>query len=197
MTTNPVIPLAATFLVGSFPTGVLAGRLNGIDIRTVGSGNVGATNVFRALGKPWGIATLIVDALKGFLPVLLLLKAFPEPSWVPTAGALAAVLGHTFSPFLRFRGGKGVATSAGVFLALLPLPTTAALAVFLAVFLPTRIVALGSLSASLALPTAAFWRSGLTPASGLAALLALLIFLKHIPNIRRLLSGREHGFRKP
>lgn len=179
--------------LGSFPTAYLLVRwLTGQDIRRMGSGNPGATNVFRSVGKGAGAVTLAVDALKGWLPVWLCLRFFPG-DWTAVLTGLATVAGHTWSPFLRFRGGKGVATSAGVFLALLPWTTLAALGVFALTLAASRHVSAGSLAAALILPPLAYWRHGLSPRAGLAAVVGLLVIMKHIPNIRRLMRGEEHA----
>ena len=183
------------FLIGSFPTAYLVGRLRGVDIRTVGSGNAGATNVFRTLGKAPGILTLSVDIVKGLVPVLLARSFFPLTA-VPVISGLAAVAGHSWSPFLRFKGGKGVATSAGVFLGLAPWAGLLAIAVFLGVFLWTRTVSIGSLAAAAVLPTASFLLYGPAPASWLALTVTALVVVKHVPNIRRLLKGEELAFGK-
>jgi glycerol-3-phosphate acyltransferase PlsY len=195
MMTPPVLPIAAAFLIGSIPTAYLVGRTRGLDIRTVGSGNVGATNVFRVLGPALGFLTLAIDMLKGWLPVAMV-RGAADP-WTPVLAGLAAVLGHTFTPFLKFKGGKGVATSAGVFLALLPVPGLLALGVFLAVFLVWRRVSVGSLCACVVLPGSALFLYGLTPATGLAAAVALLVVIRHAANIKRLVKGEEPSFRKP
>jgi glycerol-3-phosphate acyltransferase PlsY len=190
-----IVFIALCFLAGSFPTAYLVGRARGVDIRTVGSGNVGATNVFRVLGRGAGVFTLTVDVLKGLVPVLILEK-WSGVAWAPAAGAVAAVLGHSFSPFIKFRGGKGVATSAGAFLALLPLATLAALLVFLLLFSWTRIVSVGSLGGAAVLPAVAFVVNGPSPAAILAAAVSFLIVVRHIPNIKRLLRGEERSFKK-
>jgi len=187
--------LVACYLVGSLPTGYLLGRfLKGIDIRQVGSRNPGATNVFRSVGKTAGIATLLIDIFKGWVVTWLSLRFFPG-EFLPLLGGLAAVAGHSWSPFLSFRGGKGVATSAGVFFALLPTPTLAALTVFAVVFGLSHYVSAGSLAGAVALPSVALWLAGWGPRSGLALLVAALIVVKHIPNIRRLLKGEELAVR--
>jgi glycerol-3-phosphate acyltransferase PlsY len=125
--------LTVTFVVGSIPTGVLVARAKGVDLRKVGSGNIGATNVGRALGKRWAVIVLLVDASKGALPVLLLARYSSDP-WLPALGGIAAVYGQVFSVFLRGRGGKGVATSLGAGMALAPLPTLLALGTFVVLF---------------------------------------------------------------
>lgn len=179
------------YLLGSLPTAYLVAKgLKGVDIRTVGSGNVGATNVFRTVGKGAGVATLAVDVLKGFLPVWLALRQAPGGLTAVLCG-LAAVAGHTWSPFLRFHGGKGVATSAGVFLALLPWPTLGAVAVFVAGFRISGHVSVGSMAGAVALAAGAFYAEGVSPSSVLSLVLSLLILFRHIPNLRRLFKGEE------
>lgn len=190
-----IVFIAVCFLAGSFPTAYLVGRAHGVDIRKAGSGNIGATNVFRVLGRGAGVLTMTVDVLKGLVPVLLLEK-WSGVAWAPAAGAVAAILGHSFSPFMKFKGGKGVATSAGAFLALLPVATLSAIVVFLLLFIWTRIVSIGSLGGAAVLPTAAFLINGKSPAAFLAAAVSFLIVVRHVPNIKRLLKGEEKGFRK-
>jgi acyl phosphate:glycerol-3-phosphate acyltransferase len=182
--------VALSYFVGSCPTGYLMGRcVKGVDIRTAGSGNVGATNVFRTVGVGPGVATLLIDMLKGLVPVWVSLHLFPGDA-LPILTGLASVAGHTWSPFLRLKGGKGVATSAGVFAALLPIPTLASVLSFVLGFGLSRRVSVGSLLGAMVLPSVAF-AAGPSPRAWLALLLGLLVILKHIPNIRRLLKGEE------
>jgi glycerol-3-phosphate acyltransferase PlsY len=184
--------LLATFLVGSIPTGVLVARMKGIDLRKVGSGNIGATNVGRALGKKWATLVLLVDASKGALPVVLLGRWFASP-WLPAMGALAAVLGQTFSIFLRGRGGKGVATSLGAGMALAPLPALACLGTFIVVFSSARIVSVGSLVALASYPVF-LWLGGLAtwPRLAFAFSILVLVVARHKDNLVRLARGQEH-----
>lgn len=194
------------FLVGSIPTGFLVARARGVDIRRVGSGNIGATNVVRALGWGWGGFTLALDILKGAVPVLLLppWAARGDPSWLlgtAMACAAAAVAGHNWTPFLGFRGGKGVATGAGALVALAPLPTLAGLAVWGAVFGVGRFVSLASMAAAAALPLMCLLLEPAgrrIPLALFTAALAAITIARHRPNIVRLLEGREHrvGCRK-
>lgn len=190
------------YLMGSLPTGYLAGRLRGIDIRQVGSGNIGATNVFRVLGKPAGIIVLIIDGLKGYAavawaPALLqnLLSAHvTEPDALRVTAGLAAILGHNFTCWLRFRGGKGIATSAGVLAALVPGALLIILCIWIIVFALTRYVSLASISASFALPFATWLtRQNLALTIVTSAMAALAIY-KHRSNIQRLMQGTEHRF---
>jgi glycerol-3-phosphate acyltransferase PlsY len=184
--------LLATFVLGSIPTGVLVARSKGIDLRKVGSGNIGATNVGRALGKKWAAFVLVMDAAKGALPVLALTHAFADP-WLAAGGGVAAVLGQVFSIFLRGRGGKGVATSLGAGLALAPLPTLTCVGVFLLVFAVFRIVSVGSLAAIAAYPLG-LWVLGMATSPRLAFGIAvgLLVAVRHRANVARLLRGEEH-----
>jgi len=201
-----ILTSAAAYLVGSIPTGFLVGKARGIDIRTVGSGNIGATNVFRALGTPAGILVLLADALKGWFPVAVLSKAIchwlaPETdSQVleigQIAAAAAAVLGHNYTIWLRFRGGKGIATSAGVMVALVPVALLIALGVWVAVFGIGRYVSLASICAALALPFATWLTGGSGLLIAVTAVLAALAIYRHRSNIQRLLHGTESRFGK-
>ena len=184
-----ILFLVAAFLLGSFPTGVVVARAKGVDLRKVGSGNIGTTNVGRALGRGWAALVLLVDAGKGALPVVLAAQLF-EHTWFPAAAGLVAVLGQVFSMFLKGRGGKGVATSLGAGLALAPLPALACVAVWLALFAAFRISSLGSLAAVASFPTFLWlFHAGSSANLAFAAAGALLVFLRHTDNIRRLLRG--------
>ena len=192
-----LIPLIfAAYLLGSLPSGYLIGRWVGnIDVRSVGSRNIGATNIARSLGLKWGLLVLIVDMAKGALPVMVALYVWPG---VPertllrvTIVAIAAFFGHLCSPFLQFRGGKGVATAFGISLVLLPKAALVALLIFVVVTWSWRYVSLGSLTSSLTLPvwTAA---TGYHPLYiGLSSLFAICIVIRHKENIRNLLQGKE------
>ena len=213
-----VCPLLA-FLVGGIPFGVILTAARGIDIRTIASGNIGATNVARALGRKWGICCFLLDVLKGALPtaamgLLLTRWQLNESPLGFLAWALvgsAAVLGHVFPVYLKFKGGKGVATSAGVALAIWPfytLPALVAMLAWLVVTLASKTVSVGSLVACLAFVVsylAGFWifdqPRWLIPAWSLqsqwpllitACLLPVLIIIRHRSNITRLLTGQEH-----
>jgi acyl phosphate:glycerol-3-phosphate acyltransferase len=187
-----VFAMAAAFVLGSFPTGVIVARAKGVDLRKIGSGNIGATNVGRALGKGWAAFVLVIDAGKGALPVLLAQRLSVNP-WLPALAGLAAVLGQAFSIFLRGRGGKGVATSLGAGLALAPVATLSCLGVFLIVFVSFRIVSLGSLAAMAAFPVF-LWLYGLgtVPRFTFGVAIAALVTLRHRANLRRLLNKQEH-----
>lgn len=195
--------VVVSYLLGSIPTGYLLVRFfRKQDIRTVGSGNIGATNVLRSGGKGLGAATFILDVVKGAAAVLLGAYA---ARFVPTMAvrdvealaALSAVLGHMFPIWLRFRGGKGVATGFGVFLVAAPWAALAAIGVFIVVCALTRYVSLSSILGAASFPVFAwFMVNGPRPPFFIAvqAIVALLVIVKHHPNIRRLLTGTEHRF---
>jgi acyl phosphate:glycerol-3-phosphate acyltransferase len=194
----------AAYLLGSIPVGYLLVRIfRRQDIRTVGSGNIGATNVLRSGGKALGAATFILDVCKGALAVLLaamiagsVLPTVPQRN-VEALAALFAVFGHMFPVWLHFRGGKGVATGFGVFLVAAPWAALSAITVFAIVCAITRYVSLGSILGAASFPIFAwFMVKGERPVFFIAvqATVALLIIIKHHPNIRRLLAGNEHRF---
>lgn len=188
--TPELLLVPAAYLLGGVPAGYLiAKRAKGIDIRGEGSGNPGAANVYHVVGKAAGAATLAVDALKGWLPVTLARTLEPEdPSLMLLCGG-AAIVGHVWTVFLCFRGGKGVATSAGVFAAVLPLPTAVAVAVFVVVTALSRHISAGSIAASALFP---FFALGAPrPVLAFCTAACALILYKHIPNIRYLLTGEK------
>ena len=209
MSPASLLTALAAYLLGSIPTGYLLVRLvRKQDIRTVGSGNIGATNVLRSGGKGLGAATFLLDMLKGSAAVGLGMLA--ARLWMPgvparnveALAALCAVLGHMFPVWLRFRGGKGVATGFGVFVVAAPLAALAALAVFALILMMSRIVSLASILAAGCFPVLAWLMvRAPRPAFFLAvqATVSLLIIVKHHQNIRRLMTGTEHRFgaRKP
>jgi glycerol-3-phosphate acyltransferase PlsY len=189
-----------SYVIGSVPTGLWLGlALRGIDIRDHGSGNIGATNTFRVLGARIGGAAFVCDLAKGLVPVLVA-RALDTGIYTALACGVAAILGHLFSMFLRFRGGKGVATSTGVFLGLAPWATLLAAVVFGIVFWRTRIVSVASFIAAAALTLGVFLLplvpgvSIAPPVQWVATAVALLIVWKHRANIRRLLKGAENKF---
>ncbi len=230
-------PLLA-FLLGSIPFGLLIARARGIDIRRHGSGNIGATNVLRVVGKKHGVFCLILDALKGAIPVIIALNliridgravtphlafldglALHLPAAKQLTGqlaqvgaALCAVLGHNYSPWVGFKGGKGIATSAGVVIGLMPFAALILLGVWLAIFLATRYVSVASMGAALALPAIAhigarfhrnadgisLWEAGTwnRPLFFLAVIIAILAVWKHRGNIKRLMNGTENRFER-
>ncbi|HEY3353103.1 MAG TPA: glycerol-3-phosphate 1-O-acyltransferase PlsY [Polyangia bacterium] len=187
-------PIAA-YLLGSVPFGVVLARARGVDLRTVGSGNIGATNAARALGKKLGAVVLLLDALKGFAPVLvarLWLRDVPHPDLVVAATAMAAFLGHLFPVYQRFRGGKGVATALGVFLAVAPLAAVGAIMVYAVVYALWHLSSLGSLVASAAfVPLAWGATRGNRAFTLLAGVMFVTILITHRANIRRLIAGTE------
>jgi acyl phosphate:glycerol-3-phosphate acyltransferase len=222
------------FLLGSVPFGLLISKAYGVDIRKHGSGNIGATNVLRVLGKKPGISCLLLDALKGFLPVLIAinlarfhnsspiltldflwnLAGSPPPVSRETAqlihvlSGLAAILGHNYSPWLGFRGGKGIATSAGVVIALMPFAVIILLFAWFVLFLTTRYVSVASMGAAVLMPLITLWGSWHhgriqdgtwnKPLFALSCAIALLAVWSHRSNIRRLIDGTENRFqRKP
>jgi len=199
---HPAIAVAIAYAAGSIPSAHLAGKSRGIDLRTQGSGNLGATNVFRVLGAKVGILVFLVDAAKGALPTLLLPAYVAADGSTLSAGVwalllgLAAIAGHVRPLFLGFRkGGKGVATAAGVFFALAPVPMAVAFGVFVAVVLLSGYVSLGSLTAAVALVLCLFVLQGSNdPVFGVAAAVACFVFWTHRANIGRLRRGEEHRF---
>jgi glycerol-3-phosphate acyltransferase PlsY len=195
---------ALGYLLGSIPTGFLLAQARGIDIRTVGSGNIGATNAFRVLGRAAGSAVLLVDALKGWVAVAILPQIVflllgipfntPTREYYQIIAGLAVVLGHNYTCWLKFKGGKGIATSAGVLAALVPAALLIIFAIWIIVFAVSRYVSLASIAASLALPFAA-WITGcgvllIVMTSSMAA----LAIYKHRANIERLVKGTENRF---
>lgn len=196
MITAVIVFLA--YLLGSIPFAFLAGRFGrGIDIRQHGSGNVGATNVFRVMGPRWGTGVFILDVLKGALAVGLCYRLQDEAGlvWLPVAAGVLAILGHTFPVWLRFRGGKGVATSLGAFLALAPLPTGIAFALWIGVFSLSHIISIASLAAAIAFPVLVGFLSRIDPAYPyllvISVILALFILFTHRSNMIRLMRGEE------
>jgi acyl phosphate:glycerol-3-phosphate acyltransferase len=185
----------AGYLCGSVPFGLLLTRLFArVDVRTSGSGNIGATNVTRVAGKKVGALVLLFDAAKGALPVLAALSLYPDADWLHAATGLGAVLGHVFSCWLRFRGGKGVATALGVFLVLLSLQTLLAAVVYVAVFALWRVSSLSSLFAIVTLAASSFFQATIAYRAA-AVSLACLLFWTHRDNIRRLMARQENSFR--
>ncbi len=210
----PTLLTLAAYLCGAIPFGLLIGMAHGVDVRTQGSRNIGATNVGRVVGRKWGYLCLILDVLKGFGPTLA------ASLWLAGRGddprrqalllliAVAAVLGHVFPIYLGFRGGKGVATTVGVALGLWPYYTIAmgaALGAYAIVRFTTGMVSVGSLTLAVVFPLALYVYTRLTglsltdhwPLQAVAALLGLVIIVRHRENIQRLLRGREHSVRNP
>jgi len=200
---NLILSCAASFFLGSFPSGWVIGKwVKGIDIRQHGSGNVGATNVFRVVGKSWGGLVLLLDALKGLISVTIIASfflqehsSFSSPLWRLVTG-FAAIAGHNWTPFLAFKGGKGVATSLGVALGLFPKAACSALASWAVVLAVSGYVSLASIAAAISFPAWMFFFYRQTAGSailiGLSTLLGLLILYTHRTNLVRLLTGKEH-----
>jgi glycerol-3-phosphate acyltransferase PlsY len=191
--TRPFFFVLFAYLLGSLPVGILLSKLKGQDPRRTGSGNIGATNVMRTSGRVLGIFTLLGDALKGLLPVLFAIFVGESPLVVALV-ALAAFTGHLFPIYLKFRGGKGVSTSLGIFLALNPLAITIALVIFIIVVAVSRYVSLGSLLGAALMPLILWLLGSPVEYHILGLIMAILIFLKHSDNIKRLLRGKENKF---
>ena len=186
-----LLGLLAAYLIGAIPVGYVVARLGrGVDIRAAGSGNIGATNVLRTLGKGPAIATLIGDVVKGALAVVVARAADPAPAWA-AAGAVLAIVGNCWPVFLAFRGGKGVATGFGAFLALAPLATAPAALVWLIVVATFRYVSLGSVMACFCLPLGVAVLGYPRPTVLAAALAAAIIVYRHRANLGRLFEGSE------
>jgi glycerol-3-phosphate acyltransferase PlsY len=211
MQTSWLIAIVAGYLCGSIPFGLLIGLARGVDIRTAGSGNIGATNAARVLGRKWGMVCFALDVAKGFAPVFiagLLHGVVGDPAvdaaagWSWVAVAIAAVLGHMFPVWLKFKGGKGVATGFGVMLGVWPLlayPVFVALVVWIVLFKTTRYVSLASMVAAVMMPLAvlaiALCRGAdltqRTPFLIVTGLMAVLVIVRHRANITRLIAGNE------
>lgn len=187
------ILIACAYLLGSVPSGYLLGKLAGTDVRSVGSGNIGATNVARALGMLPGMLTLVADAAKGYLPAYLALY-FGFSQAVVASTAIAAFLGHLYPLFLKFQGGKGVATTLGALLAVAPTAALVLVLVFAGVVFVCRIVSLGAIAAAVAAPLILwlFYQPPVIVTMGF--FLGAMVILRHHGNIRRLLAGTEPRF---
>lgn len=202
---NIALLAIVSYLLGAIPFGLLIGKARGIDIRTVGSKNIGATNVLRTVGKPWGILTFLLDALKGFVPAFVFPilgnrfgAHFQSFEIAALIGGAAAIIGHNFPIYLGFKGGKGVATSAGVLLGIAPLAAAVGLALWALIFFATRYVSLASILAALSVPVVGwlYYRDAQMVIPIALTLLAALIVVRHRANIQRLLTGTENRFKK-
>lgn len=203
-----ILTILAAYVAGATPFGFLVAKSRGIDIRKHGSGNIGATNVLRTLGKPLGVFTLILDVLKGYLPVwlgTLFLKSHVSAELLPVVTVLlglATILGHNYTFWLNFKGGKGIATSAGALLAIMPLTLLIGLIVWLILFYTTRYVAVASIAAACTIPVAVtivtLIRDGAIniPFLVLGLLIAFFGVWRHRSNIANLRAGTEHRFTK-
>jgi glycerol-3-phosphate acyltransferase PlsY len=188
---NPIVLCVLAYVAGSIPFGLLFARAKGVDLRAVGSGNIGATNAARALGKKWAVVVLLADAAKGFTPVWLG-RHLDLPARDVALAGLCAIVGHMFTIFLRGRGGKGVATSLGVALALSPLAALCGLGLYVAAYLVLRLSSVGSLLGIWSFPVFATLLGGLPrPYLYLATAAAVLVTVRHRQNIARLLRGQE------
>ena len=198
--------LVGSYLLGSIPFGYLAGRLVGIDIREAGSGNVGATNVLRVLGKRYGYPVFALDVLKGFgaVKISMLMAPGRPPEWnsseiVGILAAMSSILGHLYPPWLKFKGGKGVATSAGALLALTPVATLIGVAIWIIVFWLTRYVSLASITATVVLPIVILVvsprdQNNRKPLVYSSACVAAVVIWRHRSNLSRLMRGTEPRF---
>ena len=197
-----VLFAALSYLLGAIPNGFLIARARGIDIRQVGSGNIGATNVYRSVSKPLGLLTFFLDAVKGALPAML----FPwivahttsqvGPSWLPLLFGVLAIIGHTWPVYLGFKGGKGVATSAGAMIGIAPAAMGIGLLCWLVALVGTRFMSVASMVAAVAVPASGWWMyraDGMTMPAALTILGALIIW-RHKGNIQRLVNGTESRF---
>lgn len=201
--------VALCYFAGSIPFGLIIGRLNKIDIRQHGSGNIGATNVLRTLGKKWGLLCFTLDFLKGLLPVIFSARltaqaGFGGDEFIPAIAVVTTVLGHIFSCFLKFKGGKGIATSAGAITAIAPYAFISGFILWFAVMKISGYVSLASIVAGIAIPFLALVSNALKlhsePISvysiGILFLIAVLVTVKHKTNIKRLREGNEPSFKK-
>ncbi|MGN0854620.1 MAG: glycerol-3-phosphate 1-O-acyltransferase PlsY [Kiritimatiellia bacterium] len=206
----PAIWLLAAYLTGGIPFGFLIGKARGVDVRTVGSRNIGATNVFRTVGRKWGFLALFCDMMKGFLPTCACrlvaassaaasgTSGAPLPAWLPLAVGVMCAVGHMLTPYMKFRGGKGVATGAGMLLGLVPALAGVTLLVFVAFFAVSNYISLGSCCAA-AFIGIAIWFPVLGsrgcadwPQGVLVSLIAAFVIWKHRANIGRLVAGTEN-----
>ena len=203
-----ILFIFGAYLIGSFPTSAIIAKLKGVpDLTKEGSGNLGATNVSRVIGKKFGLITLIIDAGKGFLPVFLAIKllgrhgyatqSIPVPDLIfLSLIIIAPVAGHCFSVFIKFKGGKGVATGLGVFLAVSPEAVLIAFLIFLAILFSSKYVSLASIVSAFFMPFLVFYTLKNIYIFAASMLIAALIIYKHSPNIKRLINGAENRIKK-
>jgi len=190
MVISTVFAIFASYIIGSIPFGFIAGRIFNLDIRSVGSGNIGATNVLRTLGPKVGVPVFLLDLLKGTAAVYLAISLNLDPLLIILCG-ITAILGHTYSLFLGFKGGKGVATGVGVLIGINPLAGVLSLSIALMVMAITKYVSLGSLLGTLSAPILLFIFNAPLPYIIFSTVAAVLIFIRHISNIKKLISGTE------
>jgi glycerol-3-phosphate acyltransferase PlsY len=191
--TTYILYIVIAYLIGAIPVGVILSKIKGIDPRKTGSGNIGATNVMRAAGKAFGLLTLIGDALKGLAPTLIAMK-YGLPSPVIAFIGLSTFIGHLFPVYLKFKGGKGVATALGVYIAISPYAILISFIAFILTFLKWRYVSLGSLIGTGIMPLALIVLKAPMEYVYLSLIIGVLIFIKHKDNIKRILSGQENRF---
>ena len=203
MSTNLTIftVFIACYLIGSLPFGFIIGKLKGIDIRTKGSGNIGATNVLRTFGKAYGIPCFFLDFLKGLLPVLAVRHFLPELEYAHIAAVVGTVLGHVFTCFLKFKGGKGVSTTAGAIAGLAPLLVLVGAIVWFVTLKLSGFVSLGSIVAAIVIPLIAvtdFFGQQPIPEvyKGFFVVMGILVIFRHKANIARMIQGTESSFKK-
>lgn len=201
MDTNNILTIAAwlasAYFIGGIPFGYLIGRLRGVDVRTVGSKNIGATNVFRTVGKKWGFLAFALDVAKGLLPTLAA-KSFSSIDWLPLVVGITCAIGHMLTPYMKFKGGKGVATAFGMLIGLVPALVGVAFLVFLVAFATSNYISLGSCLAAAFLAVAVWfpWLGARgaddLPQCILVSVIALFVLWKHRTNIKRLATGSEN-----
>ncbi|MBQ4384842.1 MAG: glycerol-3-phosphate 1-O-acyltransferase PlsY [Kiritimatiellae bacterium] len=189
--------LLSAYLIGGIPFGYLIGRMRGIDVRTVGSKNIGATNVFRTVGKKWGLLAFALDVAKGLVPTLLA-KSFAPAACLPLVVGVTCVVGHMLTPYMKFKGGKGVATAFGMLIGLVPALVGVAFLVFVAAFALSNYISLGSCLAAAFLAVSVWFPwlgvKGVAdlPQCILVTAIALFVIWKHRSNIKRLIEGTEN-----
>ena len=185
--------LVGAYLIGAIPFGFLIGKMRGVDVRTVGSKNIGATNVYRTVGHKWGFLAFFCDFLKGFLPAFLALRlASSVNENLPVCVGLAAVVGHTLTVFMKFRGGKGVATAFGMMVALATYPALLAFGIFVVTVWISHYISLGSMLAAASLAVLVWMFPCLLAVRIIAVLVAVFVIVKHKSNIQRLMKGCEN-----
>ena len=189
-----ILLILGAYLLGSIPTGLLLARAAGVDIRTSGSGNIGATNVYRTMGRTVGILTLVGDCLKGLIPVLVAQRLEMGDAMIAAVGT-AAFLGHVYTIFLGLKGGKGVATALGVFLGISPASVGIAVVIFITVVAAWRYISLGSITTAAAMPFIITLLDRRPLIIAMTAVIALLVIWKHRENIARLREGTESKFK--
>ena len=183
--------LLGAYLIGAIPFGFLIGKMRGVDVRTVGSKNIGATNVYRTVGHKWGFLAFFCDFLKGFVPTVVSThQGYPE--WIPVAVGFACVLGHTLTPYMKFKGGKGVATAFGMMMALITVPVSIAFGVFVVTVWISHYISLGSILAAMTVATLVWFFPAILALRILVTVLGVFIIYKHKSNIQRLAQGCEN-----